>query len=109
MEQLQRAGNALEETLFRPFGSFVRRPRDTTDFQPRRKTIVQIIFVPVGFPWIAPGPVNADATLTGRVLAWDVRLVVRAGQCDHWHVHLLSGSSVNVDRYRSALSPGRKK
>src|SRR5215468_1148087 len=92
MEQLERAGNALEEALFRPFGAFVRRPRDTTDFRPRRKTIVQIIFVPVDFPGIAPGPVNADATFTGRVLAWDVRLVVRAGQCARWHIHLLSGS-----------------
>src|SRR5262245_50338648 len=86
MEQLQRAGDALEETLFRPFGSFVRRPRDPTHFRPRRKTIVQIIFVPVDFPWIAPGPVNADATFTGRVLARDVCLVVRAGQCAHWHL-----------------------
>src|SRR5215468_9712824 len=92
MEQFQRAGNALEKTLFRPFGSFVVGPRDPTDFRPRRKTVVQIVFVPVDFPWIAPGPVNADATLTGRVFAWDVCLVVRAGHCARWHIHLLSGS-----------------
>src|SRR5215467_6284507 len=96
MEQLQRAGYALEETLFRPFGSFVRRPRDPTDFRPRRKTIVQIIFVPVDFPWIAPGPVNADATFTGRVFAWDVCLVIRAGQCAH-------GMSLSV-RFHPSMS-----
>src|SRR5262249_24308180 len=108
MEQLERAGNALEEALFRPFGSFVRRPRDTTDFRPRRKTIVQIIFVPVDFPGIAPRPVNADATFTRRVLAWDVRLVVRAGQCARWHIHLLSGSIGQRREISQRLEPREK-
>src|SRR3954466_6841197 len=109
MEQLQRASNALEETPFSPFRSFVRWPRDPTDFRPRRKTIVQVIFVAVDLPWIAPRPVNADATFTGGVFARDVRLVVRAGQCAHWHVTFWQAPSLNVERYRSALIPGRKK
>ena len=78
-EQLQRSTDALQEIHLVPLGGFEVRPRDPTNLSHRGKPIVQLREIAVGFPRIAPGPVNTYAAFAGRVLTGDVVLVVGAG------------------------------
>ena len=79
MEQLQRSGNALQEIHLVPLGALEARPRDPADLGHGRKAIVQFGQVPVGFPGIAPRPVDAETSFARRVRARHVVLVVGRG------------------------------
>ena len=78
VEQLQRAGDPLEEVCGAPFRRLVGRPRHPADFGHRRETVVHLRQIAVGFPRVAPRPVDAHAAFARRVFAGDVVLVVGA-------------------------------
>ena len=90
VEQLQRAGDALEELRRAPLRRLVVRPGDAADFGHGREAVVHARQVALRFPRIAPRPVDADPPFARRVLAGDVVLVVGAG----WHVLLMLGPSM---------------
>ncbi len=90
MEQLQGAGDPLEEVHLVPLGPLEARPGDPADLGHGRKAIVQLGQVPVGFPRIAPRPVDAEPSFARRVRPRHVVLVVGpAGLLRRSHSHVL--------------------
>ena len=113
MEQLERARDALEEVASRP----TRSPRRPATRTRRTSVIVEKRLsspagVPVGFPRVAPGPVDAHPAFAARVLAGDVVLVVGPPRrLVGYHVRLLRFRFLDVDscgdRVRCGRKPGR--
>ena len=62
VEQLQGAGDPLEEVHLVPLGPLEARPGDPANLGHGRETIVQLGRVPVRFPRIAPRPVDAETS-----------------------------------------------
>ena len=85
VEQFQGAGDALQEVRLVVFRCLVARPQGVADFGHGGEAVVHRGGIALGFPRVAPGPVDADAPLARGVLARDVALVVGAcrGQCAH--------------------------
>ena len=94
MEQLQRAGDSLQEVGAAPLRALVGRPRDPSDLGHRRESIVHLRDVATRLPRIAPSPINADPPLAGRVLASDVILVVSASRLNVSHTRRVLRSCV---------------
>ena len=76
MKQLQCACNALQEHLFREFRRFITRPRHAAHFRYGRKAIVQLRYVAIGLPRIAPGPIDAEPSFPRDILPRHIDLVV---------------------------------
>ena len=90
VEQLERAGDALQEIHLIPLRSLEARPGDPADFGHRRKAIIQLGQIAVGFPGITPRPVDAEPTFVRRVRSRHVVLVVRSPNSiglAHCHYH----------------------
>ena len=113
VEQLQCArrspgGNASRPNPVR----LVARPCHPADFGHGREAIVHFREVAIGFPWVAPGPVDAESSLARRV--WRA---TRGSGCKFARLRMLSlrmflsarQSPPASPRRRSALRPGRKK
>ena len=66
MEQLQRSRDTLQKHLLRKFHRFISRPRYPANLSHRRESIVQLGRIPVGFPRIAPGPIDAETPFARR-------------------------------------------
>src|SRR6188474_641573 len=79
MEQLECAGDSLQEARAAPLPTFVCRPGDSSYLGHRREPVVHLREVALRLPGVAPGPVDADAALAARVLARNMSLVVGAG------------------------------
>ena len=84
VEKFQGAGDALEEVRLVVFRCLVARPQGVADFGHGGEAVVHRGGVALGFPRVAPRPVDADAPSAG-VRTRDVALVVgpRSGQCAH--------------------------
>src|SRR6478735_2983574 len=109
MEQFQRAGDTLQEALIGELRFLESRPGYAPDLGHRREAVVQHGQVALRFPWIAPGPVDAQASAAGRAFSQAVALVVGpGGLCSGCHCGIL----VHCPRLPSQCSarmPGRKK
>src|SRR5580704_8552062 len=84
MEQLECACYALQEVRFVVFGGFIGWPRDVADFGHRGEPVIDLSGVPLGFPRVAPRPVDAYSAvpvMTSR----NVALVVRTGRRHRVH------------------------
>src|SRR5690348_6130225 len=66
VEQFKRPCDALKEIYLIPFRRFVVRPGDSTNLSHRREPIVHNRGIAVGFPRVAPGPIDADPSLARR-------------------------------------------
>ena len=110
VEQLQRACNSLQEVHPVPLRRLIIGPGNPADLGHGRKAIIHFGQIPIGFPWVAPGPVDAEAALTSGVRARHVVLVVRASDANVRHKMFSSIQTLPpTARYCSALMPGRKK
>ena len=85
VEKLQRAGDSLEELRGAPLRRLVGRPQHGADFGHRGEAVFHRRGIALGFPRIAPRPVDAQAAFARRVFARDVVLVV--GACWRWCAH----------------------
>jgi len=85
VEELERSRDPLEEVHRVPLCRLVRRPRYAPYLRDRREAVVQLSRVTIGFPRIAPGPVDAHATLSWRIPARHVILVVRSWRLRNAH------------------------
>src|SRR5215217_3575147 len=111
VEQLESASYALEEVHLVPLSTLVGRPRDPPHLGHGREAVVQLRGVPVGFPRVAPGPVDAHSPLAAGVLAGDVVLVVGAPgkpQSSHIALRFSPGSAVRkrLSRRSAGNNPG---
>ena len=86
MKQLRsRRCDPLQEIRRVPLRRFVLRPGDATNLRHRREAIVHNRRIAVGFPRIAPGPVDANPSLATRVFARHVALIVGPWRLDGTH------------------------
>src|SRR6516164_9264500 len=76
MEQFQGSCDSLQELPLRPFRFLIVRPGHPTHLGHGRETIVQLSDVAVGFPGIAPGPVQGETSSTRRVFSWNIHLII---------------------------------
>src|ERR1700733_7321441 len=79
MKQLERSRDALKELRGAPFLRLIGWPSDTANFSHRRKPIVHLRKVALGFPRVAPRPVDAHAPFARRIFARKVILIVCPG------------------------------
>src|SRR3954462_980186 len=106
MKQFERASDALQERLGSVLRRLVRGPGHPTHFADRGEAIIHLHDVAARLPRVAPGPVDAEAPLAGRVSARHGDLVVCAWARLRSHVRC---SAWPPARNPSALIPGRKK
>ena len=78
MEQLERAGDPLQEHLRGVLRGLIRGPGDPAHFGDRREAIVHLGDVAIRFPRVAPRPVDAEAAFARRVRPRNFDLVVGA-------------------------------
>ncbi len=87
VKEFEGSGDALEELGGDPLGRFVGGPGDAPDLGHGGKAIVHFGGVAVGFPGIAPGPIDAQASFAADVFARDVVLVIGSSDLeDRAHV-----------------------
>src|SRR6185369_1321613 len=80
MKQLKSSGNPLEKHLFRVLHRLILRPSNSSNLSHRREAVIQCTYIAIGFPWITPSPVNAEATLTFFIFSGHMGLIVSAPQ-----------------------------
>ena len=78
VEKLQRAGDPLEKLRRAPLRRLVVRPEHVADFGHRREAVFHRRRIALGFPRVAPRPVDAQAAFARRVFAGNMVLVVGA-------------------------------
>ena len=78
VKKLQRAGDPLKELRRALLRRLVGWPQHIADFGHRREAVLHRRGVALGFPWVTPCPVDAQAAFARRVFAGDVVLVVGA-------------------------------
>src|SRR5581483_5993344 len=85
VKELQCARNALQKMGSLVFRRFVIGPQHITDFRHSGKPVVHLRGITLGFPRVAPSPVDTDAAPPSGVLTGDVVLVV--GPCGGRRAH----------------------
>ena len=78
VKQLKRTGDTLEELRCAPLRRLVVRPQHVADLGHRGEAVLHFCGIALGFPRIAPRPVDAQAAFACRVFSRDVILVVSA-------------------------------
>src|SRR6266850_6443624 len=61
VEQFQGPGNPLHEMHAVPFRSLIGRPGNSAHFSHCREAVVKLCDIPVGLPWVTPGPEDGIA------------------------------------------------
>ena len=79
MEEFQRAGDPLKELRRTPLRRLVGRPQHGADLGHRREAVLHCRRIALGFPRVAPRPVDAQSSFARRIFTRDVVLVV--GSC----------------------------
>ena len=80
MEQLQRAGDPLQELRRTPLRLLVGRPQHVAHFGHGREAILHLGRIALRLERIAPGPVDAQPAFARRVFAGDMALGYRCGR-----------------------------
>src|SRR6266403_1164821 len=76
VKQFQSPGDALQEMHLVPFRSLISRPGNSAHFSHGREAVIKLRDIPVGLPWVTPGPVDGNTSFTRGVLAGSMILVV---------------------------------
>jgi hypothetical protein len=76
VKQLKRSRDALKKLRGAPFRRLVGRPEDVPNLGHGGEAVLHRRGIALGFPGIAPGPVDAYAPLARRVFARNVILIV---------------------------------
>ena len=78
VEQLERAADALQEHARRILGRLIGGPGHPAHFGDGGEAVVHLGDVAIGFPRVAPRPVDAETAASRRVRTRNFDLVVRA-------------------------------
>src|SRR3954453_5065059 len=106
MKQFERASDALQERLGSVLRRLIRGPGHPAHFADGGEAIIHLHDVAARLPRVAPGPVDAEAPLAGRVRTRHRDLVVCPWAALRSHDRC---SAWPLARNRRALIPGRKK
>src|ERR1041385_6434938 len=97
--------------MFGPFWSLIARPSHSANLGHRREPVIKFSHIAVGFPRIAPRPVNTEAFPACDILTGLVDVVIRARRIgdDGLRFFRRSGSIALLDRHLGERRLGEKR